>query len=516
MVLEDPILTSVVFVGDPGVGKSTLHNALGGKFNHGFSAVYGMAVGEPQEVPCHDRRLLLVDMPGIRDHKAPGDRMLGGSAIDRHLEKLHETLNNGQHYVVFLVIKPRLDGAIEISDLALMKYFLDSIEHGPRIGVILTQIKPAILAAANDKLRMALQRIDPDLNLVAHNHLALCRHVGMFNKEDCERVQRFVLSFEPKQVRVRRMASNELERVTRKLSILPKGTVHAQLDQEASGRDNGATRRSPHFPSPMEKSPQSHGSTKTVQRPFSFRFGDIFHRTKSSSDPTAGHIPSHPQLVDDTSPRIILIGNTGRGKSTILNALGGRFVTGYSDDRETASSTANVLLDGKQFQLVDIPGARVSEEEGYSRYFLSLYSELNNRSHLYLIFVVITTRNGRVDVFDLAMASLLHDFMETGPSVGFIFNMVGKEQMDVIQHQKYYHAVLKRFSSEERSMLESKRHLVLMDHEDEFSKDERKSVQQHVLSFTPSTVRVADRDKSLVKLEANHIQNLLHQYARCL
>jgi len=98
-------------------------------------------------------------------------------------------------------------------------------------------------------------------------------------------------------------------------------------------------------------------------------------------------------------------------------------------------------------------------------------------------------------VFDLAMASLLHDFMETGPGVGFIFNMVGKEQLDDLQHQKYLQAVLKRFSSDERLMLDSKKHLVLMDHEDDFSKEEKKSIQRHVLSFTPKTVGLADKDK---------------------
>jgi len=169
--------------------------------------------------------------------------------------------------------------------------------------------------------------------------------------------------------------------VTRTLSIIPKGTVHARLDQGVSGRDS-TTRRSPQSPSPLEKNPQSHGVTKIAQRPFSSMFGNILQRTKPSPLPTASPVSIPPMVISDTSPRVILIGNTGRGKSTILNALGGKFVTGYPDDRELGPSTTDVFLNGKHFQLVDIPGARVSEEEGYSRYFQSLYNELDRSNCL--------------------------------------------------------------------------------------------------------------------------------------
>jgi len=124
-------LTSVIFIGNPGVGKSTLHNALGGSFKHGFSPVVGMPVGEPQEVECNKRRLLLVDVPGIRDH--------GQGVIDRNLSTLQSRLNNGNLYVVFFVIVPNRDGSISLRDLALMQLVLESVENGPQIGLIMTQ-----------------------------------------------------------------------------------------------------------------------------------------------------------------------------------------------------------------------------------------------------------------------------------------------------------------------------------------------------------------------------------------
>jgi len=194
--------TSVVFVGNPGVGKSALLNALGGSFESGFSQVSGLTrQATAQDVELCGRPIRLVDMPGIYDS---GKNNTG--TFLSNLEMLQETLNNGDNYVVLFVISPRR-GRIDPNDLALLKLFLDSIETGPQVGLILTQVRranfdsvqnPAYTTAVYDLLRRADTK---NMNLLdfAEETLVLCNHdehIG-FDQKEKDEIVNYVLSFIP-------------------------------------------------------------------------------------------------------------------------------------------------------------------------------------------------------------------------------------------------------------------------------------------------------------------------------
>ncbi|KAG0049861.1 hypothetical protein BGZ83_005328 [Gryganskiella cystojenkinii] len=189
---------------NPGVGKSTLHNTLGGSFKAGFSRVKGMSVGNPQEVLCDKRRLLLVDLPGIYDHAEEG-----GNTIDGNLKMLQDRLNDQTaRCVVFFVISPTRQGRIKLGDLAVMKVFLDNLQYGPRIGVIITQVPSNCLAAVQNPrfVTTSLHQVAANPGAIdVNNVLVLRRHEDRFLEDDCQRIRNYILSFEPKQVHILKM-----------------------------------------------------------------------------------------------------------------------------------------------------------------------------------------------------------------------------------------------------------------------------------------------------------------------
>ncbi|KAF9084272.1 hypothetical protein BGX29_002630 [Mortierella sp. GBA35] len=109
--------TSVVFVGNPGVGKSTLLNALGGNFASGMSPLGGLT-----------KKVLSVT--------SGGDNTISGN-----LQMLEDTLNSSGRSVLFFVVTPR-NGRIAPDDFAVMKILLTNLSKGPMVGLIITQVRP--------------------------------------------------------------------------------------------------------------------------------------------------------------------------------------------------------------------------------------------------------------------------------------------------------------------------------------------------------------------------------------
>ncbi|GJJ77057.1 hypothetical protein EMPS_09416 [Entomortierella parvispora] len=202
-------VTSVVFIGNPGVGKSALLSALGGKFNHGYHQVSGLTTDvSEQYIELGNSVIRLVDMPGIYD---AGEGR--AEEIIRHLQMLHSTLNDGSPFLVFFVISPR-NGRVDNADLAVMKLVMDNIEQGPFIGLILTQIRkrdyekiqsPSYTALVLKLLEGAecenLRFIDRNSTLV------LVDHEDTFSPEEVTKIKKYVLSFKPKKVVIHDMVA---------------------------------------------------------------------------------------------------------------------------------------------------------------------------------------------------------------------------------------------------------------------------------------------------------------------
>ncbi|KAF9584442.1 hypothetical protein BGW38_006436 [Lunasporangiospora selenospora] len=103
---------AVMFIGNKGVGKSTLLSQLGGNFKSGFSFMEGITKdASEQEVNIGGQPTILIDVPGLYDTTEKGTRI--------NSKKLTEALNLGYHYKLFFVLAGNSRG-ISDEDLVLM------------------------------------------------------------------------------------------------------------------------------------------------------------------------------------------------------------------------------------------------------------------------------------------------------------------------------------------------------------------------------------------------------------
>ncbi|KAF9911869.1 hypothetical protein EC991_001773 [Linnemannia zychae] len=192
--------TSVVFIGNPGVGKSALLNSLGGSFPSGISEIGGLTkTVSSQNVVCNWRSLRLIDVPGIMETGS-------GGTISGNLRMLEETLNNSGEAVLFFVITPR-NGRIGPDDFAVMKTLLNHLERSPTVGVILTQVRPYQVKQLQshdyyNKIKQYLAETGVNTHFIEKNRfVVLGEHDEDFSSAEVEAIRNYVLSFNPVKVK---------------------------------------------------------------------------------------------------------------------------------------------------------------------------------------------------------------------------------------------------------------------------------------------------------------------------
>ncbi|KAG0376219.1 hypothetical protein BGX24_008111 [Mortierella sp. AD032] len=209
----------VVLIGNPGVGKSTILNALGGDFPSGFSRVSGLTrTVTSQYVTLDQGRIAfeLYDVPGIDDCPAEN----GVDPIVTYLQELQKTLNGGGEFVIIFVLKPS-SGRISPSDLLVMKTVLDSLKQAPKVGWILTRAgredmeeyrMPEYGATLVEKLGKIVQNKNKKI-LPSPHPLVLVKHDASkgFSDQDKYVILNYVLSFTPEPVQ----SLNMVEKVVR-------------------------------------------------------------------------------------------------------------------------------------------------------------------------------------------------------------------------------------------------------------------------------------------------------------
>ncbi|KAK3808457.1 MAG: hypothetical protein J3Q66DRAFT_76226 [Benniella sp.] len=112
MLLTEKPKTAVIFLGNMGVGKSTLLSQIGGNFPSGLAFMTGLTKEVTEQVVClNGEPVILIDTPGLYE--------ANNQATQANGLKMAEALRRGYDYKLFMVLKGTNRG-ITAEDLALM------------------------------------------------------------------------------------------------------------------------------------------------------------------------------------------------------------------------------------------------------------------------------------------------------------------------------------------------------------------------------------------------------------
>jgi len=151
-------MVSIIAVGNPGVGKSTILNSLAEEllFQSGTSFGKGLTYQLDERVNKNERRFF--DTPGLADRTL---REAAGEAITRALRK-------GGDYKILFFLRTQSGRAVG-EEVTTMKLVLDSApEIGDQYGIVINQVRPTLKKKllgdeknARDFLTELLSSIDP-------------------------------------------------------------------------------------------------------------------------------------------------------------------------------------------------------------------------------------------------------------------------------------------------------------------------------------------------------------------
>lgn len=197
---------------------------------------------------------------------------------------------------------------------------------------------------------------------------------------------------------------------------------------------------------------------------------------------------------------VILVGAPGVGKSTILNALGENFRTGYKTLLTTTQQLDEqqvIRHNRRNVRLVDLPS--VDFREGLDANFLPkiqpwlLSHDNNNESQRQQqqceVFFIITANSGRFNVGDLSMISLVLKNIKPKTPVGLIFTMVNPKYVNTFQDSEQAGRVVSLLR-EQGVDINPQSVLALPIHDVGFSENDKQRIQDYI--FPTQSILVKD------------------------
>ncbi|KAF9157563.1 hypothetical protein DFQ26_008608 [Actinomortierella ambigua] len=152
---------NVLFVGNPGVGKSYLLNLIGGAFASGFSAVHGLTEKHSYcESYIGGSKVRLIDAPGLLE--ATGELTL------RSAREITAALRmKGGYKLIFVV--GQCSGRVSPSILYMINKVMTAIDFSIDVGVIINMVPEKQLQRYDDASTRT--EIIEQLNSVANNRI---------------------------------------------------------------------------------------------------------------------------------------------------------------------------------------------------------------------------------------------------------------------------------------------------------------------------------------------------------
>jgi len=145
---------------------------------------------------------------------------------------------------------------------------------------------------------------------------------------------------------------------------------------------------------------------------------------------------------------LLLIGNTGSGKSYLLNSVGGNFNSGFNAVHGLTEECdyCDVNVGNVTMRLIDVPGLLEATDEKIKRNADAITQALRMSGSFKLIFVLAECA-GRVlpsDLFTIAKVLTAIDF---SIDVGVIINKVPSEDLDLYNQHDTKENIIKQLNS---------------------------------------------------------------------
>ncbi|KAF9546641.1 hypothetical protein EC957_009564 [Mortierella hygrophila] len=206
------------------------------------------------------------------------------------------------------------------------------------------------------------------------------------------------------------------------------------------------------------------------------------------------------------------MGNPGAGKSAILNALGGDFVSGFSFIvGNPGSSRQNVTIGEKTLELIDLPGIADAGGGDTISNNLKLLQDTLNGCGQALLFFVIKPNNGRIAPEDFAVLKTLLTKLSQSPRIGLFVTQVRDDHLALLDTENYRKTVLQmlRDSGVDTVHLEANRWSILRQHQEKgFTQQEKMVIRDYVCSFVPGKVRVENLWERIFRQIVSFFQSL--------
>ncbi|KAG0290468.1 hypothetical protein BGZ96_006056 [Linnemannia gamsii] len=174
---------------------------------------------------------------------------------------------------------------------------------------------------------------------------------------------------------------------------------------------------------------------------------------------------------------ILLVGNTGVGKSTILNLFGASFAADFSliDGLTTKTDYVEVKVNGKQVRLIDAPGLVEVNDERIAENAKELTEALTiggKSGGKYKLVFVYQSNGGRLLAEDVYTTAKVCKAINHCLDVGLIFNKTDEEHMDKYSNQESLSRIAQTLSKATNGRL-SADHIIALEY--------RKTSERHTL-----------------------------------